>query len=216
MDLLFDLDGTLTDPAAGIVRCIQHALAELGVPIPPDASLLRFIGPPLTASFRELLGTSDEARVQRAIALYRERYAPIGLLENTVYPDVPAGLAALTSAGDRLWVATSKPHVYARRILEHFGLAGFFTAVHGSELSGANADKSDLIRHVLTTESLDPAQTWMIGDRLHDVVGAHHNRLVAVGVLWGYGTRDELTTAGANHLVESMSELAHLIAASRR
>jgi phosphoglycolate phosphatase len=207
MNLLFDLDGTLTDPVVGITRCIQHALVRLGREPPPAAALARFVGPPLRGTFAELLGTADEELVARAIACYRERFAPVGMFENEIYPDVADGLDRLAARGHRLWVVTSKPRVYAARIAEHFGLAGRFSGVYGSELDGSYTDKADLVRVVLAREQLSPAETWMIGDRGQDVRGGRANGVRTAGVLWGYGSDEELRAAEPDLLVASMAEL---------
>lgn len=213
MDILFDLDGTLTDPVVGITRCIQHALVKLGRNAPDMDTLQRCVGPPLRDSFAELLETGDEVLLAEAIRLYRERFKPIGMFENSVYPDVPEGLAALRAQGHRLWVATSKPHVFAREIVRHFGLAGFFERVHGSELAGLNVDKGDLIRHVLAEEAIPPETAWMVGDRMHDVIGARRNGVEAIGVLWGYGSEEELRAAAPRRIVATMAELCATIQA---
>jgi phosphoglycolate phosphatase len=207
MNLLFDLDGTLTDPVVGITRCIQHALVRLGHEPPPAAALARFVGPPLRGTFAELLGTDDGELVARAIAGYRERFVEVGMFENQVYPDVANGLDRLAARGHRLWVVTSKPRVYAARIVEHFGLAGRFSGVYGSELDGTNVDKTDLVRVVLAREELRPADTWMIGDRAQDVRGGRANGARTAGVLWGYGSDEELRAAEPDLLVASMADL---------
>jgi len=216
LDILFDLDGTLTDPVLGITRCIQHALVNLGRTAPDLNGLRRCVGPPLQESFAELLETEDEALLAEAIRLYRERFKPIGMFENSVYPDVPEGLETLRAQGHRLWVATSKPHVFAQEIVQHFGLARFFEQVHGSELSGVNSDKGDLIRHVLAEEAIPPEQAWMVGDRMHDVLGARRNGVEAIGVLWGYGSEEELRAAAPRRIVASMAELCEAIQMERR
>jgi phosphoglycolate phosphatase len=215
LDILFDLDGTLTDPVLGITRCIQHALVNLGRTAPEIDSLRPCVGPPLQDSFAELLETTDEFLLSEAIRLYRERFKPIGMFENSVYPDVPEGLKTLRAQGHRLWVATSKPHVFAREIVEHFGLAEFFERVHGSELSGVNADKGDLIRHVLSEEGISPEHAWMVGDRKHDVLGARRNGVEAIGVLWGYGSEEELRAAAPRRIVATMAELCEAIQRER-
>lgn len=206
MHLFFDLDGTLTDSRPGIVSGIQHALRTIGLEVPPAHALLRFIGPPTHESFREILGTADPELNARAIAIYREQYSKSGLFENSVYPGVAEGLALLAGAGATLYVVTSKPVMFAARIIDHFELRPFFKAVYGSELNGERSHKGDLIAHVLRTENLgnDP---WMIGDRLHDIRGAKLNSLRSAGVLWGYGSREELTEAGAEAIFSSMPEL---------
>jgi phosphoglycolate phosphatase len=206
MNLLFDLDGTLTDPGLGIARCLQHALSTLGRPVPSVPELSWCVGPPLRGTLAKLLGSSDAQMLDRALTLYRERFVSTGMYENSVYPSVVDGLAHLCTAGHQLWVVTSKPHVYARRILDHFSLSGAFASVYGSELSGENADKAELIRHVLSMERFRD-QPHMVGDRRHDIDAAHANGLVGVGVLWGYGSRAELEAAGSDTLVESMEQL---------
>ena len=206
LSLLFDLDGTLTDSRAGIVRGMQHTLAVLGLPVPAEHSLLRFIGPPTHDSFRELLSSSDPELNARAIGIYREYYAKTGLFESSVYPGIAEGLATLNAAGATLFVATSKPQVFARQILAHFELAHYFKCIYGSEFDGVRSVKGDLIAHVLRQEALTN-EPWMIGDRLHDIRGAKLNGLRSAGVLWGYGSREELSEAGADALFADMPEL---------
>jgi len=205
MITLFDLDGTLTDPKTGITRSVQYALERLGRPVPEADALTWMIGPPLIAGFTELLGGPEDA--PEAVRLYRERFSDVGLFENEVYAGIPALLARLRDEEVRLFVATSKPHVYARRIVEHFGLAPFFREVYGSELDNRNTDKRDLIRHILAREGFDPAGAVMIGDRKHDAIGARANGLAAIGVTWGYGSRQELQDAGVACLVDDPGEL---------
>ena len=200
MIALFDLDGTLTDPKTGITRSIQYALERLGQPVPALDDLTWMIGPPLIASFAKLLGGAGDA--PEALRLYRERFSDVGLFENEVYAGIPDLLQDLREKDVRLFVATSKPHVYARRILDHFDLSRFFIEVYGSELDNRNADKRDLIRHLVEQERFDPARAVMIGDREHDVFGARANGITAIGVTWGYGSRQELLDAGAACLAE--------------
>ena len=209
MNILFDLDGTLTDPREGIVACIKHGLASLGEPSPRDSDLERFIGPPLHDTFARLL-SGDGARIEAAIQAYRERFATLGLFENTVYSGIPEVLESLGALGAELFVATSKPQVFAEQILAHFGLAKHFKEVFGSELSGVRSDKGELIGHALATARLRSDDTVMVGDREHDVRGARRNHVRAVGVLWGYGSREELTAAGAERLLEQPSDLGAL------
>lgn len=205
-ELLFDLDGTLTDPAVGITSCIQHALVRLGRPAPPAASLRRFIGPPLRATFAELL--DDEGPIaDEALAYYRDRFTAIGMFENGVYPDIVTGLSSLRAGGHRLWVVTSKPEVYARRIVDHFELKDFFHDVYGSGLDGQRADKAELIAHVLAHEHLDARRTWMIGDRGHDIDGGRATGVRTIGVAWGYGPLEELQLARPDFIASSMADL---------
>jgi phosphoglycolate phosphatase len=212
VNVLFDLDGTLTDPREGIVACIKYALVALNHPVPPDRTLVRFIGPPLRDAFAELLRTeSDSDSVETAVAIYRERYTTVGLFENAVYEDIPRAVALLSERGARLFVATSKPTVYAERIVEHFEIARYFDRVYGSELDGRLSDKGELIAHALSASSLSSADTIMVGDRRHDVLGALKNHVLPVGVLWGYGSRQELVTAGAEKLMKEPNELSELV-----
>lgn len=208
MQFFFDLDGTLTDSRPGILASMRHALTLLGREIPPDDVLSRFIGPPTHEAFRELLKSDDPALNAHTIALYRERYSKIGLFESSVYPGVSEGLKALCDANYRLFVVTSKPRVFANRIIDHFELRQYFSQVYGSELSGELSNKGELIAHVLHSEGIAPPSAWMIGDRLHDVVGAKQNGVRVAGVLWGYGSRAELSDAGADRLFETMPDLA--------
>lgn len=197
--IYFDLDGTLTDPKPGITRSIQYALQQLGHQAIPTADELTWcIGPPLRASFVKLLGAEDFA--DRAVALYRERFSSVGLYENRVYDGISDVLTTLSQSGHRLFVATSKPHVFAERIIDHFGLRPHFAHVFGSELDGTRVDKSHLLEYALKTASVDPSRTLMIGDRSHDMVGAKNNGMQAIGVLYGYGSKDELIAAGAQHV----------------
>ncbi|MEM1199597.1 MAG: HAD family hydrolase [Pseudomonadota bacterium] len=202
--ICFDLDGTLTDPKEGIIGCIRYALERLGAPQPDsDEELTWCIGPPLLGSFEQLVG--DKA--PEALALYRERFGDVGLFENAVYPGIRNVLEALKGEDRRLFVATSKPTVYATRILEHFELNGFFEHIYGSELDGTRADKTELLAWVLSRSELDASATVMIGDRRHDVIGARNNGLDAIGVLYGYGSSEELSEAGARVLCEAPEDL---------
>lgn len=198
----FDLDGTLTDPKPGITRSIQHALERLGREIPHADALTWCIGPPLRASFVRLVG---EETADRAVSLYRERFAEIGLYENAVYPDVPELLARLS--GRPIFLATSKPRVFAERILQHFGIAHHFRQVFGSELDGRRADKTELLAHALGSTGSPPSRSVMIGDREHDIHGARANGMAAWGVSYGYGSEAELLKAGAERIFGSPNEI---------
>ncbi|MDB5805372.1 MAG: 5-nucleotidase [Betaproteobacteria bacterium] len=209
--LFFDLDGTLTDSKPGITRCIQHALTALGHPAPHADELDWCVGPPLKQSFARLTGNDDPALLDRALLLYRERFSTLGLFENALYPDVLETLHALQAEGYRQFIVTAKPHVYARRIAEHFGLIGPIEVVYGSELDGTRGDKGELIAHVLQQERIDPAEALMIGDREHDMRGAADCRLSAIGATWGYGGAVELQRHGARHLAPHMRALPALV-----
>ena len=207
--VLFDLDGTLTDPKPGITGSVQYALEKLGRPVLTQDELVWVIGPPLQASFAELLG--DDALAVEGVRLYRERFSVTGLFENAVYPGIPECLGLLKAAGLELHVATSKPRVFAERIVEHFGLKLFFTTVYGSELDGTRVDKRDLIAHIVEDAKLDPARTLMIGDRKHDAIGAASVGIAAIGVSWGYGLPGELSEAGVSTVVDHPDQLAPVI-----
>lgn len=205
--VLFDLDGTLTDPKIGITRSIQYALFEMGY-TPDDGDLLDWcIGPPLKGSFSQLLNTLDVTVLDKAISLYRSRFSTIGLLENSLYPQITETLKIIRSQNYKTFVATSKPHVYAKQILEHFSLLPLFHGVYGSELDGTHSDKGDLIQHILLMENLSPISTVMIGDRQHDIIGAKRHGLYSIGVAYGYGTEQELELHGADFIAYSPDEI---------
>ncbi|MBQ8960622.1 MAG: HAD-IA family hydrolase [Ruminococcus sp.] len=205
--LLFDLDGTLTDSAPGIVNCARYALAEMGLPEPED--LMCFVGPPLYVSFPKFCGL-DEAQTKEAIRLYRERYATIGLFENGVYPGIPEMLMRLKNSGKRLFAATSKPEKFARQIMDRYGLSQFFEFIGGAALDGSRDDKNDVIDYVLETAGItDRSQVIMIGDREQDVLGAEKCGIPCMGVLWGYGSREELSASSL--LAETPSEAADIL-----
>jgi phosphoglycolate phosphatase len=209
---LFDLDGTLTDPREGITRSIAYALERLEIEPPPLAELEFAIGPPLRPSLARLIGTDSREAVEIALAHYRERFADVGLFENRLYDGIVEALEALRASGATLVVATSKPAVYARRIVEHFGLGRHFADVHGCELDGTREDKRDLIAHILPHHGFAAARAVMIGDRGADMRAARHHGLGALGALWGFGTRDELADHGAHALCESPRELSGALA----
>ena len=209
--VFFDLDGTLIDPRVGIVACLQYALDAIGTPVPEAASLERFIGPPLASTFGELLGAEDRERIDRAIAAYRVRFGATGLFESRVYDGVRDMLGALRATDRSLWVVTAKPTVYSVRIVEHHGLRAYFRNVHGSELNGDRSDKGALIGHVLETEQLSPRDVVMVGDRVHDVLGARANGVTSIAVRWGYGSLDELTTGRPDIIVASPAEVVRRI-----
>jgi phosphoglycolate phosphatase len=210
-NILFDLDGTLTEPALGITNCYRYALRSLGRPTPAQSDLLKFIGPPMRQSFAVILGADDKELIERAVALYREEFARTGLYENEVYAGVREMLAELRGADLRLFVATSKLTEYSVRILQHFDLAQFVVSVHGAAPDGSLDDKAYLVARLLREEGLDPAESAMIGDREHDIIAARRNGLRAVGVAYGYGSRAELNAAGADFICESPSEVAALM-----
>jgi phosphoglycolate phosphatase len=201
--VFFDLDGTLCDPREGICRCLRYAFEQSGYSSPPDDQLERHIGPPLRETFLTLLQTKNAETIERAVVLYRQRFAAHGIYENRVYPGIEEALAALRSASYHLYVVTSKPTVFAQRILVHLGLNSMFRNVYGSELDGSRSDKGELIAHVLGEEKIPSSDAVMVGDREHDIKGALANGVFSIGALWGYGTREELTEADAALLCAS-------------
>lgn len=209
--LFFDLDGTLTDPIQGITRSVQYALRHFGIDVADLRTLCAFIGPPLKDSFREYYGMND-AEAKTAVARYREYFAGRGIFENRLYDGIPELLADLQAAGRKLVMATSKPTPYARRIAHHFGFSDRFTLISGSTFDGARITKSDVIRHALGRLRIaDPASVLMIGDRRHDIEGAAATGLGSIGVLWGYGSREELEAAGADRLAADIGQLRGML-----
>jgi phosphoglycolate phosphatase len=209
--LLFDLDGTLTDSAPGIINCLRHSLAIMGFDMPEMPE--RFLGPPLYESFAEYCGMNRE-QVLEAVKIFRERYSTKGLFENSVYPDVPEMLEKLKGSGFRLMVATSKVDEYAERILDRFGIADYFEFIGGARIDGSRNEKWEVIEHVLSSMSItDRSSVLMIGDRKNDVAGAHKTGLECMGILWGYGQEEELRTAGADFIVHTPQEAADVLLA---
>ncbi len=207
VNVLLDLDGTVTDPFEGIAGCIRHAIRGLGLIPPADEDLLSAVGPPLRQSFARILGNYDAGRIDEAMRLYRERFAVSGLYENRVYAGVPEMLAKLETAGCSLFIATAKPRIFAQRIMDHFALTKYFAGIYGSELDGAYENKSDLLRFLIKTERLDARTTVMVGDRSHDMIPAKEHGLCAVGAAWGYGSKEELKEAGADVICNNPAEV---------
>jgi phosphoglycolate phosphatase len=200
--IFFDLDGTLTDPKTGITRSIRHALEQLNIVAPCEDELTWCIGPPLRPSLAKLVG---EEAADQALAHYRERFSVVGIYESSLYPGIPELLGSLN--GKRLFLATNKPAVYARRILDHFGIAGFFEQVFGPELTATNAGKSDLIRQALIQTRLSATEAVMVGDRNDDMMAARQNRMIGIGVSYGYGGEAELQEAGAAAIFATVEDL---------
>ena len=211
--ILFDLDGTLTDPGEGITRSVAYALESFGIHVPDRKVLYPFIGPPLLDSFMEFYGFSEKD-ARQAIEKYREYFGRQGIFENELYPGVPEALEQLKKAGARLVLATSKPEPYAKEILEHFHLMGYFDFLSGSQLDGTRSKKGEVIAHALHHCGKGPAEkALMVGDRKHDVQGALENHIPCAGVLYGYGSRDEFQAAGATYIVDTLKELEELLLA---
>ena len=205
--LFFDLDGTLTDPALGITNSFIHALKYFGIEIPSYEKLCSFIGPPLPETFKSQFGFSEE-KASEGVKKYREYFATKGLLENSVYPGIPELLASLKEAGKKLVVATSKPEEYSVKIIEHFGLTKYFENVCGSLMNETRSKKDEVIEYAIERNHIsDKSKILMIGDRKHDILGAKKVGLKSCGVLFGYGSREELEEAGADFIAESVSRL---------
>jgi len=208
--LLFDLDGTLTDPALGITNSILYALEKMGFPRPPRAELYPFIGPPLVESFQKYCSMTA-AEAEHALAVYREYFSVTGLFENEVYEGIPAALANLRAAGFSLCLATSKPEKFARQIMDHFDLAKYFDFIGGADIEGARGAKADVIGYVLAAVGAHAADALMIGDRMHDAEGAAAHGIPTVGVTWGYGSEEELRRAGAIRLARTPAEMVTIV-----
>ncbi len=204
---MFDLDGTLTDPGLGITNSVMHALRKLGIEPPAREELYKFIGPPLAESFEVFFGFSRE-KAREAIAYYREYYAEKGIFENRLYPDIPKALDFLKDRGYTLLVATSKLEIHAKRILERFKIGGYFDFVAGADLEETRVEKADVIRYALGAANAGAcARAVMVGDRKHDVIGAKKCGLRSVGVLYGYGSLEELRQAGAESIAEEAKDI---------
>lgn len=205
-NILFDLDGTLTDPREGITRSVQHALAKLGIEEPDLQALEHFIGPPLLQCFMHSYGF-DEATAWQAVSHYRERFREVGLYENLLFDGVGKLLQLLQNQQRTLYIATSKPTVFAEQIAQHFGFAKHFKVIYGSELDGTRTDKVELIAHLLQQEQLPAERTLMIGDRKHDLIGAKRNGLNAAAVGYGFGSFAELHAEAPTYHFHSLAEL---------
>ncbi len=205
--LLFDLDGTLTNPQEGITKCVQHALHAFNIDETDLEKLIPFIGPPLIQSFMDFYNFSEE-QAKKAVAVYRERFGTVGLFENFPYPGIADMLAELKAQGRVLAVASSKPTVYVRRILEKFELAQYFDVIEGSNLDGTRVDKKEVIAEVLAQLGHPPADDLlMIGDRKFDVIGAHEMGFGCVGVRFGFAAPDELEESGAVYIADTVHDL---------
>ncbi|MBQ3192373.1 MAG: HAD family hydrolase [Oscillospiraceae bacterium] len=206
--ILFDLDGTLTDSGEGIINCVIYALERFGLPIPERESLRYFVGPPLHESFIRQ-GVPAE-RAEEAVAVYRERYIPIGKFENTPYPGVQELLEALKAEGYTLYVATSKPEQMSIDILEHFDLAKYFDMICGATMDTSRTNKEAVIAYLIRCNGRT-GNMIMVGDTKFDVIGAKAHGIPCIGVSWGYGSVEEMTEAGACAIADSMDSLLTLL-----
>ena len=216
--ILFDLDGTLTESHPGIIRSIQHALEKMGLPVLPEKDLMPFVGPPLRDSFVDIIHMTEE-EASLAIACYREYFSTKGKYENSVYDGIPELLERLREEGYRLGIASSKPETFVRDILDHFGLTRYFHIICGAAMDGSLSEKPDIIRYALRQSGYDMddaavlrREVVMVGDRKYDVTGAHAMGMSAIGVTWGYGSREELEESGADALAADPEELYRRIA----
>lgn len=205
-NILFDLDGTLTDPKVGITRSVAHALRYFGIEVADTDTLTPFIGPPLAVSFHELYGFND-AQCTKAIEVYREYFSVTGKFENEVYPYTERILAHLKARGARLFVATSKPEKFAREILEHFGLDRYFDDIIGIAMDEEKVEKDVIVRRVLDRYALDRQMTLMVGDRCFDIDSAHKNGIPCVAVGFGYGSDAEFEEYGADAVAKTNEQL---------
>jgi len=211
-NILIDLDGTLTDPKVGITTSARYGLEKVGHPISEDTNIDWIIGPPLKASLAKILNVdADDTLAEQALMAYRERFAVTGLYENHVFEDVAETLAELKRRGYRLFLATAKPTVYAKQILEHFNLVQYFTEIYGSELNGDRTNKGELIQYILEQQGMQADQCIMVGDREHDIFGARHNGIESIAVKYGYGSEIELQQAQPKYMIENFSHLLNYL-----
>lgn len=213
---LFDLDGTITDSAPGIVNSVIYALKKFGIEETDREKLLQFIGPPLTESFHRFYGFTEEES-WKAVEYYREYYAEKGIFECTVYEGLEDALKKIKESGRKILVATSKPEVYAKRIIEHFGLTKYFDYIAGMELDGGRGTKAQVIEYALETCKIkNRDEVLMIGDREHDVFGAENLGIDCVGVLYGFGSREELEKAGAKYVISRPEDLINILESNEK
>lgn len=209
--ILFDLDGTLTNSQLGITTCVAYALESFGIHTENPEEFRKFIGPPLKESFVKYYNMTD-GEGDRAVEKYRERFATVGLYENEVYAGIPELLQKLKAQGKTLLVATSKPTVYSDKILEHFGLKEYFSYIAGSELDGTRVNKAEVIQYALEQMKITESEKIvMIGDKEHDMIGAGICGVDSIGVLYGFGEREELENHGATYIAETVSDLEKIL-----
>ena len=209
--ILFDLDGTLTDPGEGITNSVAYALKKYDIEVADKRELYKFIGPPLKDSFMKYYGFV-ESKAEEAIAYYREYFRDTGIFENRVYEGVEDMLKKLHDDGKKIVLATSKPEEFALRILEHFDLKKYFQVVAGASMDSSRSKKGDVIAYAISVcDNFHKDTSVMIGDREHDIIGAKENGLKSIGVLYGYGNENELKTAGADYIASSPADILNLI-----
>ena len=206
--VLFDLDGTLTDSGEGIINCAVFAMERLGISVPPREKMGVFVGPPLWDTFRQFGVPAD--RVDEAVEIFRSRYVPIGKFENTPYPGIREVLEVLRAQGRKLYVATSKPEVTAREILEHFDLSRYFTEICGASVDKTRSSKEDVIAYLLSLDACKE-HSVMVGDTAFDVIGAAAHGIPTIGAAWGYGKTEDMVSAGAAAIARSPEDLLRII-----
>ncbi len=209
--VLLDLDGTLSDSKPGIAASFRYTVGQMGHDPEAAGDLTWAVGPPIAVSMRRLLDQYAETRVDEAVAIYRARYSDVGIYDCTVYPGVVAMLDTLRDAGTTMYIATSKRRDFADRVIDHLSLRSYVRGVYGALPGGGLDEKQDLLAHILATEKLSASDAIMVGDRLHDMHAARHNDIRGIGVLWGYGGRDELLRAGAAAIAENPRDVARLV-----
>ncbi len=209
--ILFDLDGTLTDPALGITNSVMHALSKYGIQIDDRTELYKFIGPPLHESFEKFYGFSRE-EAMKSVEYYREYYKEKGIYENSVYGGIKELLEKLKTSGRKVVLATSKPEVFAKEILRYFKLTEYFDYIAGANLDGSRTNKAEVIEYALSQSGVtDKSAVVMVGDREHDIIGANKNGIDSIGVLFGYGSREELKKAGASYIAETVEAIYDIV-----
>lgn len=208
--VLFDLDGTITQPASGIISSFIHALRELNRPVPDKSSLTWIIGPALRESFSKFI--SDRAEVEKAIALYRDYYTRQGIFDASVFSGIPETLRGLKQDGYNLMVCTAKPRPFAERILDHFGIKDFFSAVYGPDFDGHMDNKAELLNLIIAERQLTPRHCCLIGDRCYDATAAIQNNVIPIGALWGFGSHEELQQAGAKYFCAAPADIPAVVA----
>lgn len=208
--ILFDLDGTLSDSAPGIMNSVRYALETQGLPVPPDEQLQKFVGPPLYESFRDFCCQS-RAESDVSVELFRVYFRDKGILENAMYDGVPKMLEALRRGGKKLALATSKPEEFAKIVINRYGIADYFDYLAGSTMDESRIKKADVLKYVMEALGAEPSECLMVGDRSHDVLGARERGTDCMGVLYGYGDEQELADAGAKYLAATVADIARII-----
>ncbi len=208
--VLFDLDGTLTDPGRGITNSVAYSLKKFGIEVEDKKELYKFIGPPLYDSFMKYYGFSKE-KAETAVSYFREYFRDTGIFENEVYDGIPNLLEEIKNSGRKIILATSKPEEFAKRILSHFSLDKYFEFVAGATMDSSRVEKGDVIAYALKESGYSSENAVMIGDKMHDILGAKENELASIGVLFGYGSRDELENAGADFIAETVDDIIKFI-----